>query len=214
MEDNPYREMRFVGTAPPPIIALDPDGRTVYLSTFSKTLAPGLRVGWLAGPEPIVSQCVTGKQAMDLCGPALTQAIVTGLLRRGTMFARLSGVVARYRQKCDVMLDALAREMPDGVRWTRPEGGLFLWVTLPEWVDAGELLWPAVEEERVAYVPGGSFYADGTGRNTMRLNFSYPSEKEIQEGIARLARLIRRRAPERAPQPVHTIHSRGTSVSD
>jgi len=214
VEDNPYREMRFVGTAPPPIIALDPHGRTVYLSTFSKTLAPGLRVGWIAGPESIVSQCVTGKQAMDLCGPALTQAIVAGLLRRGTMLTRLSAVVASYRRKCEVMQDALAREMPDGVRWTRPEGGLFLWVTLPEWLDAGELLWPAVEEERVAYVPGGSFYADGTGRNTMRLNFSYPSEREIQEGIARLARLIRRRAPEHAAQHVHTIHSRGTSVSD
>jgi len=214
VEDNPYREMRFVGTAPPPIIALDPDGRTVYLSTFSKTLAPGLRVGWIAGPEPIVSQCITGKQAMDLCGPALTQAIVAGLLRRGTMLTRLAGVVASYRRKCEVMQDALAREMLDGVRWTRPEGGLFLWVTLPEGLDAGTLLWPAVEEERVAYVPGGSFYADGSGRNTMRLNFSYPSEKEIQEGIARLARLIRRRTPEHAAQPVHTIHSRGTSVSD
>jgi 2-aminoadipate transaminase len=214
LEDNPYREMRFVGVAPPPIFALDPDGRTIYLSTFSKTLAPGLRVGWIAGPEPIVSQCVTAKQAMDLCGPSFTQAIVAGLLRRGDMLGRLSGVVASYRRKCEAMQAALASEMPDGVRWTRPEGGLFLWVTLPEGLDAGPLLWQAVEEERVAYVPGGSFFADGSGKNTMRLNFSYPTEAEIREGIARLARLIRRRMPEHAARHVHTIHRRGTSVSD
>ena len=214
VEDNPYREMRFAGKAPPPIIALDPEGRTIYLSTFSKTLAPGLRIGWIAGPEPIISQCVTAKQAMDLCGPAFTQAIVAGLLRRGDLLRRLPGVVAIYRRKCEVMLEALAREMPEGVRWTHPEGGLFLWVTLPEGLDAGALLRPAVEEEGVAYVPGAAFHADGSGRNTMRLNFSYPSEKEIQEGIARLARLIRRHAPERTAQHVHTIHRRGTSVSD
>lgn len=214
VEDNPYREMRFTGEAPPPIIALDPEGRTIYLSTFSKTLAPGLRIGWIAGPERIVSQCVTAKQAMDLCGPALTQAIVAGLLRRGDLLRRLPGVVAIYRRKCDVMLEALAREMPEGVRWTHPEGGLFIWVTLPQGLDAGALLRPAVEEEGVAYVPGAAFHADGSGRNTMRLNFSYPSEREIGEGIARLARLIRRRAPERTTQHVHTIHRRGTSVSD
>jgi 2-aminoadipate transaminase len=214
LEDNPYREMRFAGTAPPPIFALDRDGRTVYLSTFSKTLAPGLRVGWIAGPEPIVTQCVTAKQAMDLCGPSLTQAIVAGLLRRGDMLSRLSGVVASYRRKCQVMLEALAQEMPEGVQWTRPEGGLFLWVTLPEELDAGPLLWQAVEEERVAYVPGGSFFADGSGKNTMRLNFSYPSEAEIRDGIARLARLIRRRMSEHAARHVHTIHRRGTGVSD
>jgi 2-aminoadipate transaminase len=214
VEDNPYREMRFAGEAPPPIFALDREKRTIYLSTFSKTLAPGLRVGWITAAEPIVAQCVTAKQAMDLCGPALTQAIVAGLLRRGGMLERLSGVVAIYRRKCQAMLEALAQEMPDGVRWTRPEGGLFLWVTLPEDVDTGALLWPAVEEEGVAYVPGASFFADGSGRNTMRLNFSYPSEEEIHEGIARLARLIRRRTPQRAAQHVHTIHRRGTSVSD
>ncbi|MDR7555808.1 MAG: PLP-dependent aminotransferase family protein [Armatimonadota bacterium] len=208
VEDNPYREMRFAGTAPPPIAALDDEGRTLYLSTFSKTLAPGLRIGWIAGPEPVVAQCVTVKQAMDLCSPSLTQAIAAGLLRRGDLLRRLPATVALYGRKRDVMLEALAREMPPGVTWTRPEGGLFLWVRLPEELDAGALL-PAAVEAGVMYVPGQAFFADGTGRNTLRLNFSYPSEDEIRTGIARLAALVRG-----AVAPVHTIHSRGTTVSD
>jgi 2-aminoadipate transaminase len=209
VEDNPYREMRFAGSAPPPIAALDRDGRTLYLSTFSKTLAPGLRIGWLAGPRPIVERCVTTKQGMDLCGPAFTQAIAAALLAQGTLLARLPGVVALYRRKCEVMLDALQAEMPPGVSWTKPEGGLFLWVRLPEDLDAGAMLQSAVVEEGVAYVPGQAFHCDGGGRNTMRLNFSYPSEQEIREGIARLARIVKRH--ERA---VHTIHMGGTTVSD
>ncbi len=208
VEDNPYREMRFAGTALPPIAALDDEGRTLYLSTFSKTLAPGLRIGWIAGPEPVVAQCVTVKQAMDLCSPSLTQAIAAGLLRRGDLLRRLPATVALYGRKRNVMLEALAREMPPGVTWTRPEGGLFLWVRLPAELDAGALL-PAAVEAGVMYVPGQAFFADGTGRNTLRLNFSYPSEDEIRTGIARLAALVRG-----AMAPVHTIHSRGTTVSD
>jgi len=208
VEDNPYREMRFAGAAPPPIAALDDEGRTLYLSTFSKTLAPGLRIGWIAGPEAVVAQCVTVKQAMDLCSPSLTQAIAAGLLRRGDLLRRLPATVALYRRKRDVMLDALAREMPQGVSWTRPEGGLFLWVRLPDELDAGALL-PAAVETGVMYVPGQAFFADGSGRNTLRLNFSYPSEDEIRTGIARLGALVRQATP-----AVHTIHSRGTTVSD
>ncbi len=210
VEDNPYREMRFVGTAPPPIYALDDSARTIYLSTFSKTLAPGLRIAWVAGPEPVVSQCVTAKQAMDLCSPSFTQAIAAELLRRGHLQRRLANTVALYRAKCQAMIDALAREMPEGVTWTKPEGGLFLWVRLPEGLDAGALLKTAVAEEAVMYVPGSAFHADGSGRNTMRLNFSYPSEDQIRSGIARLAALVRRNLP----SPVHTIHRRGTNVSN
>lgn len=210
IEDNPYREMRFVGTAPPPVTALDAEGRTLYLSTFSKTLAPGLRIGWIAGPAPLIARCVTVKQAMDLCGPSFTQAIAAALLARGTLRDRLPSVVARYRAKRDVMLDALARAMPEGVTWARPEGGLFLWVRLPEDLDATAMLSAAVAEEAVAYVPGQPFHADGSGRNTLRLNFSFPSEDEIREGIARLGRLVRRAVA----APVHTIHREGTTVSD
>jgi 2-aminoadipate transaminase len=210
VEDNPYREMRFVGTAPPPIYALDDSARTIYLSTFSKTLAPGLRIAWVAGPEPVISQCVTAKQAMDLCSPSFTQAIAAELLRRGHLQRRLADTVALYRAKRQAMIDALAREMPEGVTWTKPEGGLFLWVRLPEGLDAGALLKAAVAEEAVMYVPGSAFHADGSGRNTMRLNFSYPSEDQIRSGIARLAALVRRNLP----SPLHTIHRRGTNVSN
>lgn len=210
VEDNPYREMRFLGVAPPPIMALDRGGRTLYLSTFSKTLAPGLRIGWIAAPQPVIERCVTVKQGMDLCGPALTQAIAAALLARGDLLARLPAVVERYRRKCETMLEALAREMPPGVTWTRPEGGLFLWVRLPEHLDTTALLRRAIDEEGVAYVPGQQFHCDGGGRNTMRLNFSYPSEDEIRDGIGRLARIVR---GETAPA-IHTIHRRGTIVSD
>jgi 2-aminoadipate transaminase len=209
IEDNPYREMRFIGEAPPPIRALDREGRTAYLSTFSKTLAPGLRIGWIFAPQPLIERAVTVKQGMDLCCPTLTQAIAAALLARGELQDRLPAVVERYRRKREVMLDTLQREMPPGVTWTRPEGGLFLWVRVPDGIDTGAMLKTAVQEEGVAYVPGQQFHCDGSGRNTMRLNFSYPSEDEIRQGITRLARMVRREI-----ETVHAIHRRGTTVSD
>lgn len=195
LEDNPYREIRFEGSAPPPIYALDAGERTIYLSTFSKTLAPGLRIGWMVAREEIIAQCVTAKQAMDLCSPSFTQAVAAEMLQRGVVAGRLERIAAVYRGKRDAMLRALVREMPQGVTWTRPEGGLFLWVRLPEGMDTEALLPEAVEREKVAYVIGSGFFADGTGKHTMRLNFSYPSEEEIDEGIRRLARLIARHLP-------------------
>ncbi len=192
VEDNPYREMRFAGAAPLPVMAMDKGGRTVYLSTFSKTLAPGLRIGWIAGPERVIAECVTAKQSMDLCCPSFTQAIAAKLLASGDLLRRLPQVTDLYAHKRDVMVEALAREMPAGVTWTRPEGGLFLWVRLPEGMDTMAMLRVAVDEEGVAYVAGRPFHADGSGANTMRLNFSYPSEQEIREGIARIARIVKR----------------------
>jgi 2-aminoadipate transaminase len=200
VEDNPYREIRFTGQAPPPVAALDPDGRTIYLSTFSKTLAPGLRIGWIAAPPAVIERCVTVKQGMDLCTTPFTQAVTAALLARGALSARLPEIVARYGRKCETMLEALAREMPPEVSWTRPEGGLFLWVRAPDAIDTGALLRHAMSEEGVAYVPGQPFHCDGSGRNTMRLNFSYPSEEQIREGIARLARVVRRQLPAAAPR--------------
>ncbi|HEV8340293.1 MAG TPA: PLP-dependent aminotransferase family protein [bacterium] len=195
LEDNPYREIRFEGSAPPPIYALDEDKRTIYLSTFSKTLAPGLRIGWMVAREEITAQFVTAKQAMDLCSPAFTQAVAAEMLARGIISGRLDRIAGVYRRKRDAMLRALSREMPEGVTWTRPEGGLFLWVRLPEGMDTEALLPEAVEREKVAYVIGSGFFANGGGKHTMRLNFSYPSEEDIDEGIRRLARLIRRHLP-------------------
>jgi 2-aminoadipate transaminase len=210
VEDNPYREMRFMGQAPPPIAALDRDGRTLYLSTFSKTLAPGLRIGWVAAPQPVIERCVTAKQGMDLCGPSFTQAVAAELLSRGTLQRRLPDVVALYGRKRQVMIDTLQAEMPPGVSWTRPEGGLFLWVRLPDEIDASAMLQASVQEEGVAYVPGQAFHCDGSGHNTMRLNFSYPSADDIREGITRLAKVVKRQMT----SSVHTIHRGGTAVSD
>jgi 2-aminoadipate transaminase len=129
---------------------------------------------------------------MDLCGPSLTQAVAAEMLARGTLQGRLPGVVALYGRKREVMIETLQSEMPAGVSWTRPEGGLFLWVRLPDEIDAGAMLKAAVQEEGVAYVPGQAFHCDGSGRNTMRLNFSYPPVEEIREGITRLARMVTR----------------------
>ncbi len=195
VEDTPYRELRFEGTAPPPLAALDTDGRVIYLSTFSKTLSPGLRIAWMAASEEFVQRFVTAKQAVDLCCPSLTQAIAAEFCARGHIYARIPTLVSLYRHKRDVMLAALEREMPDGVSWTHPAGGLFLWVRLPDGMDSEVLLRSAVEEEGVAYVVGAGFHADGGGRNALRLNFSYPSDAEIEEGIRRLARLVKRHLP-------------------
>ncbi len=195
VEDSPYRELRFEGTAPPPLASLDRDGRVVYLSTFSKTLAPGLRVGWMAASEELIRQFVTAKQAVDLCCPSLTQAIAAEYCARGHIYDHLSQITSLYRKKRDVMLSALERAMPPGVTWTKPEGGVFLWVRLPAGMDTEQLLRAAVEEEGVAYVVGSGFHADGGGRNAMRLNFSFPSEEHIEEGITRLARLVKKHLP-------------------
>lgn len=192
VEDSPYRELRFEGGAPPPLFALDREGRVIYLSTFSKTIAPGLRIAWVVANEEIISRFVTAKQSMDLCSPALTQAIAAEFCARGYLSARIPRIIELYRHKRDVMLESLETEMPEGVSWTRPEGGLFLWVRLPEGLDTEAMLPEAIEEEGVAYVVGSGFYADGSGKNTMRLTFCYPSPEEIREGIRRLARLVRR----------------------
>jgi len=195
VEDNPYRELRFEGASPPPLAALDHDGFVIYLSTFSKTLCPGLRIAWVAASSEIIGHFVTAKQGMDLCCPALTQAIAAELVAGGHLAGRVPGIIALYRRKRDTMLAALAREMPDGVTWTHPQGGLFLWVTLPEGMDTEALLRAAVEEEGVAYVAGPGFHVDGGGRSSMRLNFSFPSPAEIEEGISRLARLVKKHLP-------------------
>lgn len=201
VEDNPYRELRFEGIAPPPLAALDGDGHVIYLSTFSKTLCPGMRIAWAMARDEIIQQFVTAKQGMDLCCPAFTQAIAAEFCASGALSARVPGIAAVYRRKRDAMLAALEREMPPGVSWTHPHGGLFLWVRLPEGMDTEQLLRRAIEEEGVAYVVGSGFHADGGGKNTMRLNFSYPSEQDIAEGIKRLGNLVKKRAPTEVTAP-------------
>jgi 2-aminoadipate transaminase len=169
---------------------MDEEGRVVYLSSFSKILAPWLRTAFLLGPAEILDKVEIAKQSANLCGSSLDQRIVLSCLRRGLIEEQKTRIRPYYRAKRDAMLDALKKEALPGVTWTRPEGGLFVWATLPEGMDAEKLL-PAAVEEGVAYVAGAPFFVDGSGANTMRLTFAKEEEGRIREGVARLARAIR-----------------------
>lgn len=190
VEDAPYRALRFAGEAVPSLKSLDTEGRVVFLFTLSKILAPGLRLAALVGAEEVVDKVVAVKQATDLCTPALTQALALRFLRSHDLAAHVEGIRGHYRRKRDAMVAALGRYMPEGVRWTNPEGGLFLWVTLPEGLDTERML-PRALERKVAYVTGAPFFVDGSGRNTMRLSFAIATLEQIDEGIRRLAEVVR-----------------------
>ena len=191
IEDSPYKRLRFEGEHLPSIFSLAPKGRVVGLYTFSKIFCPGFRLGWMAAEESMLDKFVTAKQAVDLCTPSFTQSVVHRYYSTGQLLERISLNCERYRRKKGIMLDALEEFMPDlkGLSWTKPEGGLFLFARLPEHMDATDMFDSAIEE-KVAYVIGSAFYADGKGRNTMRLNFSFPTEEQIVEGISRLGRVV------------------------
>lgn len=192
IEDTPYRQLRYVGDHIPSLYELDGgEGYVIALHTFSKILFPGLRLGWVIASREIIEKFIIAKQAMDLCTPPFTQAIAYEYCQRGLLDAHIKENVALYDKKRAAMLDALEEFMPKHpeIRWTKPEGGLFLWVKLPSTFDVDELLYQALEE-KVAYVVGTGFYTDGGGKDAMRLNFSYPSEEDIVEGIKRLAKVI------------------------
>ncbi|MBC7098688.1 PLP-dependent aminotransferase family protein [Candidatus Bipolaricaulota bacterium] len=190
IEDMPYRRLRFSGEPVPPLASLDEE-RVVVLFTFSKVLAAGLRLGALAGPKELVEKVVTMKQATDLCTSALIQRIAARFMLEHDLSAHVRRLCEHYRLKRDAMLQALERYMPkaEGISWTRPEGGLFLWLRLPEQVDTERML-PRALEHKVAYVIGAPFFVDGSGRNTMRLSFSKASLQEIEEGIRRLGKVV------------------------
>jgi len=191
IEDMPYRKLRFSGEPVPPLAALDEEGRVVVLFTFSKVLAAGLRLGALAGPRELVEKVVTMKQATDLCTSSLIQCIAARFMLEHDLSAHVRRLCEHYRLKRDAMLQALERYMPEveGISWTRPEGGLFLWLRLPEQVDTERML-PRALEHKVAYVIGAPFFVDGSGRNTLRLSFSKASLQEIEEGIRRLGKVV------------------------
>lgn len=193
IEDSPYLVLRYSGEPLPRIYSLDPTRHVIVLGTFSKVLCPGLRLAWLLTPVAWMDRFVVAKQGMDLCSPSFTQFIAQEYMRRGLLNKQIESIRALYGHKRDVMLDALSRYMPKGVSWTKPEGGLFLWVKLPKRMNATELF-PKAVEQKVAYVIGSAFYCNGKGHNTMRLNFSYPSEEQIVDGIQRLARVIEENA--------------------
>jgi len=197
-EDAAYQDLRFDGAAVPPILKLELERnggdiescRTIYCGTFSKTLSPGLRVGWLVAATPVVQQLVLMKQASDLHSPTINQ-IATCQVAEQLFDAHVDTLRSVYGRRRDAMLAALEAHMPEGVIWTKPEGGMFIWVTLPEGMSGAELLEYALSREKVAFVPGQAFYADATGRNTLRLSFSNSNEATIAEGVARLGRVIR-----------------------
>jgi DNA-binding transcriptional MocR family regulator len=163
--------------------------RVVYCGTFSKTLTPGLRVGWICAAAALIRRLVLIKQASDLNSAAINQTVMRCLAER-CYDAQVGRARAHYRLKRDAMLKALAAHMPAAASWTRPDGGLFVWVTLPPGTDGAALLKRAVSEARVAFVPGHAFFADGGGRNTLRLSFSMPTPAMIETGIARLGKLL------------------------
>ena len=197
VEDAAYQTLRYDGQAIPPILALEiarkgsiEACRTLYCGSFSKSLAPGLRVGWVCAGKEVISRLVLMKQAADLHSSTANQ-IVTHRVARDIFAPHVAQLRRVYGARRDHMLAALAREMPAGVTWTKPEGGMFVWLTLPKGMDGAELLAKSLQSERVAFVPGRAFFADGSNGNTLRLSFSCADEAAIDEGIKRLGRLIR-----------------------
>jgi 2-aminoadipate transaminase len=187
IEDDPYGRLRYEGGHILPLRALDPD--VIYLGTFSKVFAPGLRVGWLAAPRPIRSKVLLAKQAADLCGSSFAHAVIERYMT-GTSWRRvLADLQSAYRERRDAMFAALAEHFPADVAWTRPEGGFFVWVTLPAHMDTKPLLAEAVEHG-VTFVPGSDFFPDGRGSNCLRIAFCYESPEKIAEGITRLAEVL------------------------
>jgi len=210
VEDSPYRSLRYVGEGLPSLGSLDPDGRVISLRTFSKILFPGMRLGWVAANPEIISHLVVAKQPVDLCTSGLSQMVARAFLEAGLLPAQMDRIREQYAVKRDALLAALDRHInPEwGVSWTRPEGGLFLWMTLPVWMDASTLLRQALREN-VAFVIGSAFHCNGLGQNTLRLNFSYPQVDDLDEGVRRLARAIEAELADRLPVRPPVRNTRG-----
>ncbi|MBL4766628.1 MAG: PLP-dependent aminotransferase family protein, partial [Rhodobacteraceae bacterium] len=197
IEDAAYQTLRYDGVVIPPILALEiarkgsiEEARTIYCGSFSKTLAPGLRVGWVCAAKPVISRLVLMKQAADLHTPTINQIAITKIAT--TIFdSHVTKIRATYKARRDRMLQALAEHMPEGVQWTQPQGGMFIWLTLPTDIDGAELLAKALETQKIAFVPGSAFFADGSGKNTLRLSFSLADEATIEEGIRRLGVVLK-----------------------
>ena len=198
LEDAAYEALRFDGEAVPALAALDvaqsggiDRSRVIYCGTFSKTICPGLRVGWVCAARDIAGKIVLAKQGADLHSATINQMVVHRIA--STLFDRhVATLLPPYRRRRDAMLAALEAHMPAGVRWSRPEGGMFVWITLPERLDGAELLERSLLEERIGFVPGGAFSPHGEVRNAIRLNYSLQSEDAISEGVARLGALVSR----------------------
>jgi 2-aminoadipate transaminase len=199
VEDDPYGQLRFEGEHLPSLVWLDSQfrgdngcytGNVIYLSTFSKLLAPGIRLAWVIAPEQVIRKLVQTKQAADLNTAAFNQMVAYEVGKGGFLDEHVKTIRQVYKERRDVMLEAMEELFPTNVRWTRPKGGMFLWGILPENMDASEVLKKAIER-KVAFVPGASFHPNGSGANTMRINFSYSNPKNIREGVARLGTVLK-----------------------
>jgi 2-aminoadipate transaminase len=190
LEDNPYGLLRYEGDPLPTLYSLDGGEFVVYLGTFSKIFAAGVRVGWAVAPPPVYAKLNIGKQAADLCSSSLSQLFIAQYFRSGEWPSLLAAFKERYRRRRDVMLDSLAEFFGPEATWTHPQGGLFVWATLPDFIDTTDLLARALEEN-VAFVPGRGAYLDGRGGSSMRLNFSYVSDEDIREGVRRIGKIVR-----------------------
>lgn len=190
VEDSPYRELRYTGSPVRTIYSLAPE-RTIHLGSFSKIFAPGFRLGWAIGPEELLDSIYVCKQSLDLCPPVLDQYIAAEFMSSGALDRNLAKSIAYYKEKRDLMIALLEKYMPEGVSWTHPEGGLFLFLTLPEGIDTVALYDKALSAG-VAYVAGSFFYPDGSHRNTMRLNFSFLDKDKMEDGIRILSQIITR----------------------
>ncbi|HMR99926.1 MAG TPA: PLP-dependent aminotransferase family protein [Anaerolineales bacterium] len=195
IEDDPYGQLRYEGEHIPSIVALDSEyrgpngghysGNVIYLSTFSKLLAPGLRLGWVIAPSEVIQKLVMSKQAADLHTSSFNQYVAFEAAKGGFLDEHVKMIRATYKERRDVMVEMMEEMFPAGVTWRKPKGGMFLWSILPEGMDSAEVLKRAIEK-KVAFVPGEAFHPIGGGKNTMRLNFSYSSPETIREGITRL----------------------------
>lgn len=200
IEDTPYRALRYIGESLPPLGSMDPDGRVIALYTFSKVFCPGLRLGWVVAQPAIIQQLVLAKQPVDLCTSPFTQMIAREYLRAGQLQAGVDAARKIYARKRIAMLSALEEHIdPEwGVTWTRPEGGMFVWLTLPSGFDARDLFNRALEQ-KVAFVVGSAFHCDGRGENTLRLNFSFPGPEQIHAAVSRLAQALRSLLEDKRP---------------
>ncbi|MDZ4121770.1 MAG: PLP-dependent aminotransferase family protein [Candidatus Cloacimonadaceae bacterium] len=186
LEDSPYRELRYEGEHQKTMYELDGTGHVILLGTFSKIFCPGFRIGWVVGHPDVLDKIVVAKQATDLCTPPFTQRIAARYIEKGLLDPKISEIIKMYHGRRDVMLESLEKFMPESFSWTKPEGGLFLMAKGPENFDSNKILLDCIKEAKVAYVAGESFFCDGTGKNTMRLNFSYEDIDKNREGCERL----------------------------
>ena len=189
VEDSPYREVRFEGEPQKLMYGLDTTGRVITLCTFSKIFAPGFRVGWVIGHPEILDKLVMAKQTADLCTSPFVQKIIARYMQKGLLEKNLKKTIDLYRFRRSHMINCFRKYMPEGVTWTEPQGGLFLFVTLPSHLDTDEIFKKAIEKN-VAFVAGSSFFCNNSGHNTMRINFSFSNEHEIEAGVQRLSQVI------------------------